>query len=105
MFPPSSKAVGSCDPGATETVVADVPVSRADPAFFRVALRSSDRARCSAGPERRGGGAGGEPALSPPSPGAAKMVDVRKGTLSPLLPALALPAAAGDDGLMGDPPA
>lgn len=33
------------------------------------------------------------------------MVDVRKGTLSPLLPALALPAVAGDDGLMGDPPA
>lgn len=100
-MPLSSRAVGSCDPGEAETAAAVVPARRDDPAFLRVALRPSDRARCSAGPERRGGGAGGEPALSPPSPGAAKIVDVRNGTLS----ALALLAVAGDDGLMGDPPA
>lgn len=84
--PPSSSAGGSWEPDEAEALAC--PGSRDEAAFFRAALRSSDRARCSAGVERRGGGAGGEPAAL-----------VLK--MSPtLLPALV--AAAGDDGLRSE---
>lgn len=90
--PPSSGAGASGEPGEAEA-------RRGEALFLRVALRSSDRARCSAGVERRGGGVGGEPALPPNACSAgANIGAVRKEELLLLAEMALLAAAAGDDG-------
>lgn len=87
--PPSSSAGGSWEPGEADALAC--PASRDEAPFLRAALRSSDRARCSAGVDRRGGGVGGEPAA---------LVLKMSPTLLPEMAALA--AAAGDDGRMSE---
>lgn len=87
--PPSSSAGGSWEPGEADALAC--PAKRDEAPFLRAALRSSDRARCNAGVERRGGGVGGEPAA---------LVLNMSPTLLPAMAALV--AAAGDDGLRSE---